>query len=123
MPRLLICESCHETPAALEAALEALNSAIHARGLDSQIKIHASACMGVCEEPVSLGLQGEGLASYVFSGVSPESDLEDILATCALYLASPNGWIEDARPCGRLRFCLRARLQALEDGRNAPDGA
>ena len=71
------------------------------------------ACMGACESPVSLGLQGAGRASYVFAGVQPTQDAADIAATCQTYLDAPAGWIEDARPCGRLRDCLRARLPAL----------
>ena len=115
MPHLLICASCHESEAVLQSALERLRRGLEARGLNDRITLRSGACMGACEDPVSIGLHGAGLATYVFSGVKPDSDLEDILASVALYLDSPRGWIEDARPCGRLRFCLRARLQAFDD--------
>jgi predicted metal-binding protein len=36
-----------------------------------------------------------------------------VLAFCHAYLAAKDGWIEDARPLGRLRHCLRARIPAF----------
>ena len=66
-----------------------------------------------CAEPIALSLQGAGRATYLFSGVRPAEDMADIEATLRLYLDSPAGWIEDARGCGRLRFCLRGRVPAL----------
>lgn len=57
-------------------------------------------------------LQAPGGASYVFEGIDLARDRADVLATLRAYLAAPGGWIEDARPCGRLRFCLKVRLPA-----------
>ena len=82
-------------------------------GLGDAVDLASADCMGACAEPVSLALQGEGRASYLFSGVSPLEDVADILATCREYLAAPGGWIVDARPCGRLRLCLKGRIPAL----------
>ncbi len=45
--------------------------------------------------------------------VSHEADRSDIVATVRHYLSSPKGWIEDARPCGRLRFCLTGRVPPI----------
>ena len=67
-------------------------------------------CMGACSAPIALAFQGEGRASYLFENVSPDRDAGDIMAFCRLYLDAPAGWIEDARPLGRLRHCLRARI-------------
>ena len=69
--------------------------------------------MGACAEPLALAFQADGKASYLFSNVDPVADLEDVLAFARLFGASDDGWIEDARPAGRLRFCLRARIPGL----------
>ncbi len=110
--RLLICKSCsgsRDHAAELLAVQQALKTA----GLQDQVTLGDQACFSSCAEPTALALQGQGRASYVFSGVDVVADADDIAATCLTYLSSPNGWIEDARPCGRLRMCLRARIPAL----------
>ena len=68
-------------------------------------------CMGACALPVSLGLAAPGRAHYLFAGLTPD-DADDVVATLRCWLEAPRGWIVDARPCGRLRHCLRARIPA-----------
>lgn len=110
--RLLICSTC---TGARDVAAEsaAVANALGELDMTGQVEIGTHACMNGCAHPVSIGLQGDGRASYVFAGVDPVADAADIAATCRVYLDSEHGWIEDARPCGRLRLCLRARLPAL----------
>jgi len=76
------------------------------------VEIRETDCLGPCDEPIALALQGSGMATYVFVGIDLVEDAEDIQATCRVYLSSPQGWIEDARPCGRLRHCLKTRVPA-----------
>ncbi len=109
---LLLCSTCTGTEDRA-ADRTAIATALAEAELEGQVLLTEVACMGACETPVSLGLQGDGMASYVFAGVTPQDDAADIVRTCQTYLDSPAGWIEDARPCGRLRLCLRARLPAL----------
>lgn len=115
LPKILICETCQglgvKTPGPEDLAV--LAEAIAASDLKDRIKVAGTACLSGCTDPVSIALRGEGRAAYVFSGIDLEADRADILATCRLYLDSPKGWIEDARPCGRLRNCLRARIPAI----------
>ncbi|TMV10362.1 DUF1636 domain-containing protein [Ruegeria sediminis] len=109
--RLLICTSCsgsRDRAAERQAVAEAVARA----GLQGRVELAEHACFSACAQPVALGLQGPGLASYVFEGIDPVTDAADIAATCKAYLESPSGWIEDARPCGRLRLCLRSRMPA-----------
>ncbi len=68
-------------------------------------------CLSMCAEPVALAVQGLARATYLFSGVLVD-DAADVRAFLALYDASPDGWIADARPAGRLRFCLKGRVPA-----------
>lgn len=108
---LLLCATCNGGDR--RADLLALQHALDEQGLKAQVRLALVDCMGACAQPVSLGLQGVGRASYVFAGVAPQQDARDIARTCQTYLAAPAGWMEDARPCGRLRDCLRARLPAI----------
>lgn len=109
---LRLCHGCEG--AAFAEGRRAVVAALAAAGLAEQVTVARAACLGNCAEPRSLALQGPGRASYVFSGLDLQQDAGDIAATCAAYLQAPMGWIEDARPCGRLRLCLRARIPALE---------
>lgn len=111
---LLLCTTCAGAETR-DQDRDAIRAALQRQGLDDRVRLRAIACMGACEAPVSLGLQGAGRASYVFAGLVPQQDAADIAKTCQHYLDSPEGWIEDARPCGRLRLCLRTRLPALKD--------
>ena len=111
---LLLCSTCTGT-GTHDVNKAAIANALERQGLSGHVQVRDVACMGACEKPVSVGLQGAGRASYVFAGVEPQGDADDIAQTCRTYLDSPEGWIDDARPCGRLRLCLRARLPALPD--------
>lgn len=93
--------------------MQAVDAALARAELDRHVSVVEHACFSGCSEPVAIALQAEGRGSYVFSGVNVARDADDIAATCRTYLDSPKGWIEDARPCGRLRMCLRARIPAL----------
>ncbi|SDC37809.1 DUF1636 family protein [Ruegeria marina] len=110
--RLSLCSSCLGERDQGEE-LRAVSDALCRVGLTHLVDLSEHACFGACEAPVAMALQGAGRASYVFSGLDPVTDATDIAATCRAYLDSPLGWIEDARVCGRLRLCLRARLPAV----------
>lgn len=89
-----------------------LESILDDAKLSDALKVSSVECMGACDTPLALALQGTQRATYLFAGIDVKSDKDDIVATCRTYLDSPAGWIEDARPCGRLRLCLRARIPA-----------
>ena len=105
--QLHLCESCEG------ADLGILRAAIIAAGLSEDVAMSAQSCMNGCARPVSMALQSPGRATYFFAGVNPAADCADVVATLHAYVAAPAGWIEDARPCGRLRTCLVGRVPAL----------
>ncbi|WP_172300214.1 DUF1636 family protein [Pseudoruegeria sp. HB172150] len=102
MVRLTICAGCSGGDALADVLREALPEAEIAR----------ADCLSVCTDPATVAAQAEGRATYVFSGVGI-ADEADIRAFLAEYAAAPKGWIEDARPLGRLRFCLVTRVPAI----------
>ncbi|SFH44370.1 Predicted metal-binding protein [Palleronia marisminoris] len=80
--------------------------------LPEGVELRLHECLNACGKPVALSVQGRG-TGYLFAGVDPVEDAADIAATARTYMAAPGGAIEDARPCGRLRFCLIGRLPAI----------
>lgn len=116
--RLIICATCSADFDATEpeAVVELFAKSFKNSDIADDFTIVSTQCLGACETPRAIAIQGRRKATYVFSGISLESDIEDIIATCKLYLTAPDGLIVDARPCGRLRDCLRARIPALTDG-------
>ena len=106
---LHLCKDCLTDDAASTA--DALQNALDT-DLPGQVSVALSPCIKRCETPIAMTLQSKDGAGYVFAGIQPETDTADIVATCQAYLNSPDGWIKDARPCGRLRFCLTTRLPA-----------
>ena len=101
--RLVICRTCDGPGTALAYALRS-------RAAGWEVVLHE--CLSACAEPVSLAVQAEGKATYVFAGLT-DADAGDVLAFAALYDACRDGWVADARPAGRLRFCLKTRVPAL----------
>ncbi|WP_093120243.1 DUF1636 family protein [Salinihabitans flavidus] len=109
-----ICESCAragQPPEGREFA-EALRRALEADDGLCGVEVRGAECMNICDDPVSLALRAPGKPAYLFSGIRPQEDLDDVLELLRLYChAGPKG-ITDARPAGRLRFCLVGRVPA-----------
>ena len=117
--RIVICTTCEPVGGVDGKGFAArVVEAIDDDGAPPGIVVDQVECMGACAEPMALALQAEGRASYLFSGLNPTTDVTDVLATCRVFLSSPRGWITDARPCGRLRDRLRARIPALPEARS-----
>jgi len=108
--RFILCAGCCGAAGALA---QAIGAAVPGR------PVVLAACLSVCKAPATLAAQGPGRATYVFSGLSAE-DAADIAAFARAYDAAPCGWIEDARPLGRLRFRLVTRVPAPEDPQLRP---
>ena len=104
---LRLCSECDGPPwASLRAALADAQFA-------APVDLLPHPCMNGCARPVSMALHGAGRATCFFAGVDPAADAGDIVETLHAYIAAPRGWIEDARPCGRLRECLVGRVAAI----------
>ena len=99
--RVTICSSCEGPGAAMAAALKVPGW---------EVRLHD--CFNVCSEPVTLAVQASGKATYLFAGLT-EADTADVRAFLRLHDAATDGWVDDARAAGRLRFCLKGRVPAL----------
>ena len=80
-------------------------------GLD--IDVLTTSCLNMCDTPLSFALQGPQKATYLFTGVDPEADTQDMLALLRLYSDAHDGWIIEAQAAGRLRLCLQGRVPKL----------
>ena len=103
-----ICANCREADG--EAAGRAMAEALRPM-LPEGMAVAVTDCMIVCAEPVSLSVRAEGKAAYLFAGVSP-AQVGEVATFARLYAASPDGIVEDVRPCGDLRFRLKGRIPA-----------
>jgi predicted metal-binding protein len=106
MHRIVVCSTCECTDGKGFAAR--LRAAFSERGMEFTVQDHD--CMSNCGRPLSVAFSAAGKATYLFGDIDPTIDLEDTLAFAALYAACADGWIEDARPAGRLRHCLIGRV-------------
>ncbi|WP_428650683.1 DUF1636 family protein [Roseibium sp.] len=114
--RLFLCNTCQPEDAdapAHSVSVTAIAAALKDAGLAERITVESVSCLGVCSRPQALAITGKESASFLFGSVKLPDDLPDIIATCRVYLEAPNGWIEDARGCGRLRLCLAGRIPAV----------
>ena len=68
-------------------------------------------CMIVCDRPVTLSVRAPGKAAYLFAGVTA-AQMGEVATFARLFDASPDGLVEDVRPCGDLRFRLIGRIPA-----------
>ena len=108
MHRIVVCSTCEGVDGPGFAAR--LRSEL--AGRDASFEVQSHDCLSNCARPLSPAFTAPGKATYLFGDVDPGIDLNDTLAFAALYAATPDGWIEDARPAGRLRFCLIGRVPA-----------
>ena len=108
MHRIVVCSTCEGSDG--KGFADTLRAALASRGMDFEVQAHD--CLSNCARPLSVALPGAVKATYLFGDIAPETDLADTLAFAALYAETPDGWIEDARPAGRLRFCLIGRVPA-----------
>jgi len=95
-----ICGECEGAGAALAEAVGPLPEGVEVRLVP---------CMNVCDRPVTVAARAEGKAAYLFGGVEA-ADAEALTTFAEMYAGAPDGVIADARPLGRLRFCLIGRI-------------
>lgn len=104
--RIVVCSTCEGTDGKGFAAR--LRVGLADRSMEFTVQDHD--CMSNCGRPLSVAFSAPGKATYLFGDIDPAGDLEDTLALAALYAECADGWIEDARPAGRLRQCLIGRV-------------
>lgn len=108
MHRIVVCSTCEGIDG--KGFADSLRAALAGRGLPFEVQTHD--CLSNCARPLSVAFAAPGKATYLFGDIAPEADLADTVAFARLFADSSDGWIEDARPAGRLRLCLIGRVPA-----------
>jgi predicted metal-binding protein len=98
--RITVCATCRE------GAGRALADLLASGGNE----VRLVECLNACGAPLALAVTGEGKATYLFAGVDPAAQADEVATFARLYREAPRGEIADARACGNLRFCLRGRI-------------
>ena len=106
MHRVIVCTTCCREGA--EPLGADLAQVLRDR-LGAGFAVEEQACLSICAEPQAIAFRATGKAAYLFAGLDA-ADEDDIVAFAQLWADTPEGWIEDARPAGRLRFCLKGRI-------------
>ena len=108
MHRITVCATCESDGGRGFAA------AIRERLADgpAAFEVRTADCLSCCASPLAVAFDAPGKATYLFAGIDPEADLGDAAAFAGMYASSPDGWIEDARPAGRMRHRLIGRVPA-----------
>ena len=108
---VFICTTCAEIGGMPKGA--ALIEDVTARLAHlGDFEVRGQGCLSACNKPTALAFRADGKAAYLFLGVDADKDGADVAAFAMMYKDALNGWIEDARPAGRLRFCLAGRIPA-----------
>ena len=84
-----------------------LAAAVLAAGHQAQVALVD--CLSGCTRPSTLALRAPGKTAYLFGDLT-EADLPDLMVLFALYAASSDGNLADARPLGALRLKALARI-------------
>ena len=102
MHRVFVCQTCStgQGPAMLDALRSRLGDGLEVVGHD---------CLNLCDTPQALAFRARGKAAYLFGDLTLD-DLDDAVVFAQMWRDTGDGWIEDARPAGRLRFCLKGRI-------------
>lgn len=108
MHRIVICTTCEGKDGVSFA--NRLRRALADSAMEYDVRTHE--CMSSCAHPLAVAFAAPDKATYLFRDIDPDMDLTDTLAFARLYAQSPDGWIDDARPAGRLRHCLAGRIPA-----------
>ena len=95
--------------AALAAGLAGL---IASRGSDG-VAMREIRCLSQCKRPCVVAFSGEGRFTYLFGDLDPIRDVHAVLDAFALYLASPEGFMERRDRPEALRAGILGRVPPL----------
>jgi predicted metal-binding protein len=102
--KIILCTTCALGRAGFA---DTLRAALAGHGL--QAEVAGTDCMSGCTRPSTIAFRAEGRTAYLFGDLTAD-DLPDLLVFAALYAASPDGTLADARPLGALRMKAIARI-------------
>lgn len=116
--RLTICTSCkykddlcrpgYELIAKLRAAIDAAGDAIA-----EEFVISGTANMAGCDRPCTVAYYGSRKASYLFGGIDPGDDIDELVTFARQYAELGDGWRSSVDRPDKLHNTTLARVPAV----------
>lgn len=115
--RITVCTSCRHKGTDCRPGyelIEKLRKAIAAAGesVSEEFEISGVACMAGCDRPCTVAYHGTRKATYLFGDMTPEDDIDDLVAFAQQYAFLHDGWCSSLDRPGKLRKSTLARVPA-----------
>lgn len=115
--RITVCTSCRHKGSACRPGyelIERLRRAMAAAGasIPEDFEISGVACMAGCDRPCTVAYHGTRKATYLFGDITPDTDIDDLVAFARQYAHLQDGWCSSADRPGKLRRTTLARVPA-----------
>ena len=116
--KITVCTSCKHKGDDVRPGhklIEQLRAAIDAAGttLGGTFDVSGIACMAGCDQPCTVAYHGQHKATYLFGGVEPGQDIDDLVTFARQYAGMGDGWCSSVDRPGKLRTHTIARVPAL----------
>ncbi|MFT6076107.1 MAG: putative metal-binding protein [Yoonia sp.] len=114
---ITICTSCKHKGTDCRPGyelIEKLRRAIAAAGdsITEGFAVSGVACMAGCDRPCTVAYHGTQKATYLFGDMTPEDDIDDLVAFAQQYAQLDDGWCSSLDRPGKLRKSTLARVPA-----------
>lgn len=115
--RITVCTSCRHKGTDCRPGyelIEKLRRAIAVAGdsIAEDFAISGVACMAGCDRPCTVAYHGTQKATYLFGDITPEDDIDDLVAFAQHYADLDDGWCSSVDRPGKLRTSTLARIPA-----------
>jgi len=115
--QIIVCTTCREKGSDLRPGKDILAKLEvdlkNQPDLEARYDVAGIECMAGCARSCTVAFRAEGKATYLFGDMTPEEDIDDLIAFARQYSELPDGWcISRDRP-GKLRRTALARIPAL----------
>ena len=113
--QILVCQTCRHKGDTCQPGLqllERLRLAIAAAGLGDGFEVSGTACMAGCDRPCTVAWRATSKATWLFGDISPDEDIDDLVAFARLYRDLDDGWCRASDRPGKLAEHVLARIPA-----------
>lgn len=115
--QITVCTSCRHKGSSCNLGFELiaqLRRAIEAAGdsVTADFEISGVACMAGCDRPCTVAYHSTQKATYLFGDITPETDINDLVAFARQYATLEDEWSTSGKHTGKLRQTTLARVPA-----------
>ncbi len=115
--RITVCTSCRHEGTGCHLGYELIEKlqramAVAGDAISEDFAISGVACMTGCDRPCTVAYHGTQKATYLFGNMTPEDDIDDLVAFARQYAVLHDGWCSSVDRPGKLRKSTLARVPA-----------